>query len=225
MLTNNGSGVFGFKTTLTAGSGSFCVAAADLNGNGRVDLVSANFTPGTLTVFTNNGSGVFGSNATLTVDSAPVFVAAADINRDGKLDLISASSGKGTLTVLTNNGSGTFGFYATFAVGHAPFCFVPADVNDDGKLDLISANFGDNTVTVLTQTGVGSPTLTIKRTNTNTCAVSWSSFWPGFALQTNSDLTTTNWKTSGYTISTSGTNQSTTVTSSPLATLFFRLAQ
>ena len=102
VLTNNGSGGFGFNASLTVGSAPASVVAADVNGDGKLDLISANAGPSTLTVLTNNGSGGFGSNATLNVGSEPFFVVAADVNGDGKVDLISANNGAGTLTVLFN---------------------------------------------------------------------------------------------------------------------------
>jgi hypothetical protein len=157
VLTNNGNGVFGSNATLTVGENPQCVVAADVNGDGKVDLISADFSAGTLTVLTNNGSGVFGFSATLPVGSNPRRVIAADVNCDGKVDLISANfDSAGTLTVLTNNGSGVFGINATLNVGSLPTCVVAADINGDGQLDLISVNDTlPGTLTVLTNDGSG----------------------------------------------------------------------
>ena len=159
ILTNNGSGIFGSNTTLTAGIGPYWVIAADLKGIGKLDLVTANAgTNGngtTLTIFTNNGSGILSSNVALTVGSAPDSVAAADVNGDGKLDLICANDLGNSLTVLTNKGNGTFLLKTTIAVGVGPGSVIAADVNGDGKADLISANLSASTLTVVTNTGNG----------------------------------------------------------------------
>ena len=148
-------GNFLFNSSPAVGSHPQCVVAADVNGDGKPDLISANSGTNTLTVLTNNGSGGFVLSATLTVGIAPIWVVAVDVNGDGKLDLISANSGTNTLTVLTNNGSGGFVLSATLTVGSHPQCVVAADVNGDGKLEFISANSGTNTLTVLTNNGSG----------------------------------------------------------------------
>jgi hypothetical protein len=163
VLTNNGNGGFAVEATLYVGSYGASwpdsVAVADVNGDGKPDLISANSNDGRLTVLTNNGSGGFGLNATLTVGTAPACVIAADLRGSGKPDLISANASDGTLTVLTNNGHGVFGSNAVFNVGlssgSSPECVVAVDVNGDGKLDLVSANFGDDTLTILTNNGSG----------------------------------------------------------------------
>jgi len=164
VLTNQGNGLFGSNATDTVGippfnSGPRCVIAADVNGDGHVDLISANYDGGTLTVLTNNGSGLFGSNATYTVGSAPRCVIAADVNGDGLVDLISANETDGNLTVLTNNGSGRFVLASTPDVGSGPKSVVAADVNGDGYADLISANGGETTLSVLTNDGSGNFTI------------------------------------------------------------------
>ena len=147
VFTNNGSGVFGSNATLIVGSEPNQVVVADVNGDGKPDLICANFASSTLTVLTNNGHGVFGFNATLSVSGGPVSVVATNIKGGGKPDLICANSAGNTLTVLTNNGSGVFGFNATLNVGNRPQSVVAADVNGDGILDLISANAGASTLT------------------------------------------------------------------------------
>ena len=74
-----------------------------LNGDGKMDLISANYGNSTLTVLTNNGNGGFVLATTLTVGgNNSQIVAAADVNGDGKVDLIGAGSGNNTLSVWLN---------------------------------------------------------------------------------------------------------------------------
>lgn len=102
VLTNDGSGGFALNATLTVGHGAAWVAAADVNGDGSMDLISANSGDNTLTVLTNNGSGIFTLAATIAVGALPFCVTAADVNRDGRLDLITANRTANTLSVVTN---------------------------------------------------------------------------------------------------------------------------
>ena len=107
VLTNNGSGGFVFASTLLVDTGPVSVIAADVNGDGKVDLISANFNVSSLSVLTNNGSGgfVLASTSKLKDGSNPQSVCAADVNGDGRVDLITANLNDSTLTVLTNSGS------------------------------------------------------------------------------------------------------------------------
>jgi len=210
ILTNNGSGVFGFNARVTVGKAPDWVVAADVNGDGHVDLITANNETNTLTVLTNNGTGVFGLNATLTVAGIPNWVTATDLNGDGKLDLISANGGNystipgngNSLTIYTNNGSGGFGSNTTFTVGIGAINDLAADLNADGKSDLVVANYYDNTVKVLLNNSIfpsptNSPTLTVKKQGRN-ALVSWPSVSPGWSLQEKPKLTDPKWLPSGY---------------------------
>ena len=154
-FSGNGNGNFVLSSSPGVGSSPQSVAAADVNGDGKVDLISANLTANTLTVLTKNGSGGFGLASSPGVGSGPISAVAADVNGDGKVDLISANYNANTLSVLTNNGSGGFVLSSSPGVDIGPSSVAAADVNGDSKVDLISANYGAHTLTVLTNNGNG----------------------------------------------------------------------
>lgn len=129
--------------------------AADVNGDGKVDLISANSEDDTLTVLTNDCSGGFEVASTPSVGSHPFALVAADIYGNGIPVLIDADERDNTLTVLTNTGGGIFVSNMSYAVGSEPRSVAVADVNNDGKLDLICANYGDGSLTVFTNNGSG----------------------------------------------------------------------
>jgi hypothetical protein len=209
VLTNNGNG--GFVLASSPGVGSFpdSVVAADINGDGKVDLICANGNANTLTVLTNNGSGVFFTASSPGVGSFPDSVVAADVNGDGKLDLISANSGDNTLTVLTNNGSGGFVIASSPGVGNGPRSVTAADVNGDGKIDLICANYSANTLSVLTNNTIFPPpiitvpaNITVEATSASGAVVNFSTSATNLA---GGVVATTNTPASGSTFSL-GTN-------------------
>ena len=160
ILTNNGCGLFGSNATFNALSFGGFMAAADLRGTGRADLIFARSgnlmdSPSTLVVWTKNGVGGFGSNATLNVGLQPSRVLASDLTGRGKPDLICANWGSETLTVLMNQGDGSFAPGLTLPVGGRPSDVAVADVNGDGYPDLISADDLACTLTVLLNNGCG----------------------------------------------------------------------
>ena len=155
VLTNNGSGGFVLASSPVVGTGPESVVAADVNGDGKVDLISANAGDDTLSVLTNDGRGVFESADTYSVGYYPKSVTVADVNGDGKVDLVSANAGDGTVSVLTNDGSGGFVTAGTYYAGTYPLSVTAADVNGDDKVDLICANHNGNTISVLTNDGSG----------------------------------------------------------------------
>jgi len=229
VLTNNGSGGFVTASSPVVGSQPVSVTAADVNGDGKMDLICANYNGNTLTVLTNNGSGGFVISSSPRVGTTPYSVVAADVNGDGRLDLVCANSGDNTLTVLTNNGSGGFVTACTNDVGAVPYSVVAADVNGDGRLDLICVNHDASTLTVLTNATTfpppaSTPSLTINL-QSNGMRVAWPSASAGWSLQQSPDLTTAHWGPggySGYTVFDDGTNKSLIIPSQP-GNLFFRL--
>lgn len=134
------------------------VAVADLNGDGKPDLVSANYSStGNLGVLLGNGLGSFGTATTFPAGvGIPEDVAVADVNRDGKPDLVCVDRSSGTLAVLLGNGLGSFGAATTFSSGgRLSFAVAVADVNGDGNPDLITTHILLNDLAVLFGDGAG----------------------------------------------------------------------
>ena len=107
VLLGNGNGTFQAAVPYDAGGQSTSsVAAADVNGDGKPDVLLANGA-GSISVLLGNGDGTL--QASLNSDSgAPaVSVAVADMNGDSKPDFLVAT-GVGLANVLLGNGDGTF---------------------------------------------------------------------------------------------------------------------
>jgi hypothetical protein len=124
---------------LSVGQTPLSVAAGDFDGNGALDLVTANSSSGALSLLLNNGDGSFRPRIDLAVGAAPRAVAVGDFNGDGRLDIVTAQQLSDTVSVLLGHGNGTFAPPLVFAASgqnFTPSSMVVGDVNGDGKLDL-----------------------------------------------------------------------------------------
>jgi|SRR5579859_84617 len=152
VLLGNGDGTFQPATTYdSGGTYSYSVAVADVNEDGKPDLVVTNFYSDTVGVLLGNGNGTFQPVVTYGTagsgGSNPYSVAVADVNGDGKPDLVvvnyvMANYLSKTVGVLLGNGDGTFRPAVAYGSGGViPLSVAIADVNGDGKPDLLVANF------------------------------------------------------------------------------------
>ena len=153
---------FAAPQDFAAGSQPFSVAIADLNGDGKPDLVVANIYDATVSVLLNTTAPgattlSFAAQQTFAVESGPESLAIADLNGDGRPDIVVANASDATVSVLVNTttpGATTLSFAAqqTFAVGSLPLSVAIGDLNGDGRPDLVVANYDDNDVSVLLNT-------------------------------------------------------------------------
>ncbi|MHB8645233.1 MAG: FG-GAP repeat domain-containing protein [Thermomicrobiales bacterium] len=166
VLPGNGDGTFGAPVSYSLGATAVSpgsIALADLNGDGKLDIVTGNI--GSVTVLLNNGSGAFPSAVTY---AAPVTatcssgcgaaVKLGDLNGDGKPDIATTTTlapDATQIAVLLNHGDGTFAAATLYTVGSGPVAIAIGDVNGDGKPDLAVANYYDSTVSILLNTGTG----------------------------------------------------------------------
>ena len=148
---------FALSTSLTNGTFVRGVTTADVNGDGKPDLIAVRGNPSFVYVWTNAGNGLFISNASYAVGGFPYQVIAADVNGDGWPDLITANNSGNSLTVLTNDGTGNFVLAATLAMGSgtAPHSVAAADLFGRGRPDLISANSQAASFAIWTNMGGG----------------------------------------------------------------------
>jgi Leucine-rich repeat (LRR) protein len=136
-------------------TGPRAVVAADFNGDGKLDLATANQFSEDVSVLIGNGNGTFQSTVNYPVGSAPQALAFGDFDGDGVPDLAVANAGSDTLTILIGNGDGTFQVGTSVVVGSFPISVAAGDFDRDGRLDLAVANANSGTVSILIGNGDG----------------------------------------------------------------------
>jgi hypothetical protein len=142
------NGGWTFHTILDSAAGAQAVFAADLDGDGDTDVLSASSEDDTVRWHENDGSPGIGGWTIRTVatvaGASSIF--AADIDGDGHIDVVSASPGDDSVIWHRNNGATPpgFGFSPiTFFTSEGVQSVFAADVDADGDLDVLSASPDD----------------------------------------------------------------------------------
>jgi hypothetical protein len=142
-----------FASKVDYPGGDYSIAAADLNGDGKVDLATVNYIFNTVSVLFNNGNGTFTPKVDYPAGNYPNSIVAADMNGDGISDL--AFTNDANVNVLFNYGDGTFAPRVNYPDGSGPIAVAAVDLNGDGHTDLAIANRLSNNVSVRMNQGGG----------------------------------------------------------------------
>jgi hypothetical protein len=163
----------------SVGNGPLGVALTDLNGDGLLDVVTANGSSDDTSVLLNHSpisAGIlsFFAHVEFPAGNGARGVTPGDVNGDGRPDLIVANITSDSVSVLVNT-TGLATFTPTFATtldlpaGNGPHVAALADFNRDGRLDVAVPDFFGDTVTVLlnsTPTPVGARAMATRTEHT-----------------------------------------------------------
>ncbi len=145
VLLGDGLGNFQPPTNTSTGSSlPKSVAAGDVNGDGTIDLVTAD--DDSISVLLGNGPGSFGSAQTYATGYHSGSVVLGDFNNDGNPDIGTVNQGSypdyaGSVIAIFGIGDGAFSPPQNFAAGFSPGAVVGGDFNRDGWLDAATINF------------------------------------------------------------------------------------
>ncbi len=196
VLLSNGKDLFAARTDYKVGNetvtGAYSgLAAADLTGNGKPDLIvpiTYADVPYELSILKNKGNGTFDAAVNYALPVAPDAVAAGDFNNDHKADIaVMNFGGNGSISILLNSGTGTFPSYTTYPINGYGYGIAVGDFNKDGNLDIVATNGTQSTVSVLLGNGTGAfPTFSTYPTGSGPYGVTVADFngdgWPDLAV-------------------------------------------
>jgi hypothetical protein len=122
------------------------VVTGDVDGDGDLDLLTANLSSGTVSIRLNNGLGSFSGNQEVAVGASPLTLALGDFDSDGDLDFATANglstASPGTVSVRLNSGLGSFAAGQELTTGvrfnGAGNGLAVGDMDGDGDLDLVT---------------------------------------------------------------------------------------
>jgi len=162
VLVGRSDGTFATAASQSTAFNPYSGAVGDLDGNGTLDVVTANYSAGngnSVSVLLGNGDGSLAPRTDFITGIAgvvPVAVAIADLDRDGNADLAVANYVGATIAVLLGNGDGSLRAHQDYSIGSGPQSVAVAELDGDGIADLVVTLANGTSLAVLHGNGDGS---------------------------------------------------------------------
>ncbi len=141
VLMGNGDGTFQAVSYFGVGRAPTAIAVGDFDGDGRLDLATADYHGSRVSVLLGDGNGGFHGGGAYRVGRLPESIATADFTGDGKLDLVFSNSGSNCVSILIGRGNGRFAPNPRrpgFLVGGTPTGTIAVGrLNRDGLPDIV----------------------------------------------------------------------------------------
>lgn len=137
------------------GNGTLSVAGGDLDGDGDIDLATANLKTSDVSVFINKGNGTFSGGSKYAVPNGPLAMQTGDLDGDGDVDLAVLCFSASKISILLNRGTSSLTVAASYDIAGSPSDLCIGDFNSDGKLDLATANSNSADLALLINKGKG----------------------------------------------------------------------
>ena len=150
------------KLDLTTLANPEDIRVSDIDGDGKPDIIVANYTAGSISVFRNTStSGSFNISNFIRKDfvsgTNATFISVADLDNDGKQDLIVANQGENSISLFKNistSGNVLFNSPVKLTTPLTPIGIGIGDFDKNGWMDIVTVNHGNNTVSIFTNKGV-----------------------------------------------------------------------
>jgi len=160
VLQNQGGGSFTNGTIVPIGEGVQSIVASDLDGDGDLDLATANETSGDLSMLRNQGGGTFDVPASITARTGVWCLASADLDLDGDRDLVVSNRTAGLVTWLRNDGTASFPARTAINGLDGAGNLACADLDGDGDRDLAVASLTRPSLFLLENLNAGAGSFT-----------------------------------------------------------------
>ena len=145
------TGSFAAKVDFATGTGPNSAGVGDIDNDGDLDIVTPNWTAGTVSVLTNTTSGAisFATKVDLTVNAGPARARVHDLDGDGNADIVALNNTGGNMTVFRNVHAPGTAFSTNSMVAKTDYATLAnpsdldiGDIDGDGLADVVVGSTG-----------------------------------------------------------------------------------